>query len=280
MSFMEAEPGALNVVNGRAFPLNSTIKKYGKPAFAEFIGTFTMVTFGICSVSSAALTGSLLGLGQVSFVWGFAVGLSIYATASISGAHLNPAVTLSMLLFKHISVKKAMLYILAQFSGAIMAGFVNLAIYQPFINSKAGVPFMFGEYYPNPSINKNGVYISPVRAMLVEAFGTALLTFFIFALTDKCNTATDKRFVPFLIGFCVATIIDILAPITQAGLNPARDFGPRFAAIVAGWDTSVAMEGWWVYIVGPILGSPVGAAVHKFMLSRDIDECGDHEKCE
>lgn len=255
------------------------LKIYIKPFLAELIGTFTLVLFGICSVSSATLTGSLVGLGQVSFFWGFGVALSIYATDAISGAHLNPAVTLSMYIFKKISIKNALLYILAQFIGAIIAGFVNLSIYQPFIDTNIIVPYMFGEYFPNPSINKNNIIITPIRAMFMEALGTGLLTFFIFALTNKCNTTVDKKFVPFLIGFCVASIINILAPITQAGLNPARDFGPRLAAIVAGWDINIVMENWWVYIIGPFIGSPIGACLSNFVLLND-KECIESGKCD
>jgi glycerol uptake facilitator protein len=106
--------------------------------------------------------------------------------------------------------------------------------------------------------------------MLIEALGTALLLFFIFALVDRHNRdAPDANLAPFFIGFAVAIIISVLAPLTQAGLNPARDFGPRLFALFAGWG-AMALPGpngiWWAYIVGPFLGGPLGATLYDLLI--------------
>ena len=100
---------------------------------------------------------------------------------------------------------------------------------------------------------------------MVEAWGTFILTFVIFSLTNSRNNvlgSTTRPGAPCLIGATVAVLVALYAPITQAGLNPARDLGPRLVAAMAGWG-KVAFpgprNGFWVYIVGPFLGAPCGA---------------------
>jgi glycerol uptake facilitator-like aquaporin len=105
--------------------------------------------------------------------------------------------------------------------------------------------------------------------MGVEALGTAVLVFVIFALVDHRNEARPLWLTPFFIGFTVAVLISIFAPITQAGWNPARDFGPRIVAFLAGWgDVAIPgpRNGFWIYIVGPLLGGPIGAALYDLVL--------------
>ena len=106
---------------------------------------------------------------------------------------------------------------------------------------------------------------------MAEAFGTGILAFVIFALTNKKNSAVKDVFVPPLIGSTVGALIAVLAPLTQAGFNPARDFGPRIVARLAGW-TTVAFRGSWVYILGPIVGAIAGAFVADRVLYTDESE--------
>jgi glycerol uptake facilitator-like aquaporin len=112
--------------------------------------------------------------------------------------------------------------------------------------------------------------VSPLGAMLVEAFGTAILVLVIFALSDPDNAAApEPTLVPFFVGFTVAVLISLFAPITQAGWNPARDFGPRLVALLAGYG-AIAIPGphggFWVYIVGPLAGGLVGGLVYERLL--------------
>jgi len=100
-----------------------------------------------------------------------------------------------------------------------------------------------------------------ITAFSAEALGTAVLAFVVFALTNpKNDVAKNKVFIPPLIGATVGALIAVVAPITQAGFNPARDFGPRIVAWFAGWK-SVALQGWWVYAAAPFIGAPIGAFV-------------------
>jgi hypothetical protein len=134
----------------------------------------------------------------------------------------------------------------------------------------------FGEYFPNPSIyGTDATAFAQVPATIAfagEMVGTALLVFFIMALTDKCNKLAPiaGNLHPFLIGFVVAVIISIEAPLTQAGLNPMRDFAPRLVSYFAGWGP-IAIPGprgceWWLYIVAPLVGGVIGGGVYRYVV--------------
>ena len=254
---------------------------------AELIGTFLLTLFIIGAVAAAVLTGAQVGLWQVAAVIGFGVSLAIFATANVSGAHLNPAVSLSMSLFLDFPWRRLPGYWAAQLAGGVLAGLVLLAVYGPFLErfeAENGITrgeegsqlsaMVFGEYFPNPAIigvdDGARELISPMGAMAVEAFGTAILVVMIFALTDPRNGRISKSAMwPLFIGFTVAVLISLLAPLTQGGFNPARDFGPRLVAFFAGWGTQAIpgpSGGFWAYIVGPLVGGPVGAAAYQWLL--------------
>ncbi len=251
----------------------------------ELLGTFLLVLFGIGSVASAVLTGALQGLWQVAVVWGFGVALAIYCSASLSGAHLNPAVTLAIAALRRDTFPFRLIlpYWGAQLAGAIGAGLVVLVAFAPYLTRfeareglVRGAPgseraaMIFGEYFPNPAIFGTGpdaaALTSPLEAALVEALGTAILVFVIFALTDPRNrTAPAPGMLPFFIGFTVAILICLFAPITQAGWNPARDFGPRLVAWAAGFgDIAIPgpRGGFWIYIIGPLMGGIAGGWIY------------------
>ena len=147
-------------------------------------------------------------------------------------------------------------------------------------NSSVITASMFGEYYPNPSFfdynsPESSRAVSTFKAFMVEFWGTAILAFVIFSLTHDSNLTPGpkdgKVIVPFLIGGTLAYLLSLYGPLTQAGLNPARDFGPRLVAVCAGWGR-VAIPGpkagFWVYILAPILGAIGGAALNDLVVSR------------
>ena len=253
-------------------------------SLAETLGTFILVLFGTGSVAAAVFTGAQVGLWQVAAVWGFGVTLAIYVTGAVSGAHLNPAVSLAFAIFRReqFPANRLAAYWAAQLPGAVLAGVVVLLLFGPFIDafeSANGIvrgaagseksAMAFGEYFPNPAIFDE-LEITAVHALVVEAFGTAILAMVIFALTERRNAGIPTNgMAPFFIGFTVAALISLFAPITQAGWNPARDFGPRIVPAVAGWG-DVAIPGpeggFWIYIVGPLIGAPIGALVFKLVI--------------
>lgn len=240
--------------------------------WGEMSGAFILVFFGCGSAAVSLLFSAYCGLFQVAAVWGIGVILAIYAARGLSCAHLNPAVSIAFVLARRMSIRKLPVYIIAQFLGAFLAAAVLYLIFSDSIakfeltnNIIRGNPgslrtaMMFGEYFPNPSLDQAIVSVSHFNAFIAEGLGTFLLVFLIFCLTEGCNVGRpDSSLAPIFIGLVVSGIICVIAPLTQAGLNPARDFGPRVFAYLAGWDR-IAIPGpkggfFSVYILAPILG--------------------------
>jgi MIP family channel proteins len=252
----------------------------------ECVGTFLMVLIGTGAVACAVLTGALQGLWQVAVVWGLGVAIAIYTSAALSGAHLNPAVTAAFALLRpdRFPRSRVLPYVLAQLAGAVLAALIVWAAFAPFLarfEAKEGLvrgapgseraAMIFGQYFPNAALFGSGpdarALVSPLQAAVVEGFGTLLLVLVIFALTDPDNHAAPApALVPLLVGATVAVLIAVFAPITQAGWNPARDFGPRLVALAAGYG-SIAIPGpeggFWAYVVGPMIGGPLGGLLYE-----------------
>ena len=256
---------------------------------AEVVGVYLMVTIGTGVVAAAVLSGAQAGLWQVAVVWWLGVTLAIYVTAAVSGAHLNPAVSLAFAIFRRdeFPFYKIVPYWVSQLAGGVLAGLTVLAVYGPFIvrfESQNGLVrgepgsqlsgMLFGEYFPNPAMigtdEAARSLVSAPAAAAIEGVGTAVLVLVIFALVDRRNSSLPMKFLaPVFIGGTVAAIISVFAPLTMGGWNPARDFGPRIVAFFAGWG-EIAIpgpsSGFWAYIVGPLVGGPVGAACYDLLL--------------
>ena len=248
-----------------------------KELLGELLGTFILVFIGCSSVAIAVLFGNL-SLIEVALIWGIGVALAIYIVRGFSHAHLNPAVSLAMMLHGKMQVRKLPFYFFAQLLGGVLAGLFVFLVFQSEIihfesinnivrgslgsNSSA---MMFGEFYPNPGY-AHEVSVVQVEAVAWEAIGTFILVLVIFRLTSLKDV--NQRLLPLFIGLTVTAIICLVAPYTQAGLNPARDFGPRLVALYSGWDLAafpVDNFGFLtVYILGPFCGGIVATFVHKF----------------
>jgi glycerol uptake facilitator protein len=265
----------------------------------EASGTFILVFFGVGAVNSAVLTGAQAGLWQVAVVWAIGVSLGIYCSAAVSGAHLNPAITLASAVYEGFPWRKVLPYWLAQVAGAALASTILYLLFADaileFERQKGllrGGPgselsaMVFGEYFPNPAVYGSSAeawrVVSLQTAFLAECIGTALLAFSVGALTSARNSSRPSpAFVAVMIGLTVAAIISVIAPLTQAGLNPARDFGPRLVSWFLGWD-EIAIPGprggWFtVYILAPCLGGLIGWGMQRHLLGRirapdDIDK--------
>jgi len=247
----------------------------------ELLGTFIMVLFGCGSVAVSVLFGEYNSILQIGVAWGFGVMLAIYLTRHLSCAHLNPAVSIAMVISKRMKARKLPAYLGAQFLGAFIAGLALYLLFSPSIEAyenandivrgtaaSVDTARMFGEFYPNPGGN---AVVSMPLAIAAEAFGTFLLLLFIFALTEGCNVGRPSDAItPVFIGLTVASIICLIAPLTQAGLNPARDFGPRLVACMTGWGSAAFPDNsggfFWVYIVGPIAGGSIAALFFLYVL--------------
>lgn len=263
----------------------------------ELIGTFILVFFGCGSVAVTVLFSSHVGLFQVAAVWGLGVTLAIYATRHLSCAHLNPAVSLAMVIGGRMSLRKLPVYVTAQLFGAFIAAGVLYLLFNSSIENFEttqgiirGMPesyktaMIFGEFYPNPGV-KAVAAVTTINAIFAEAVGTFALVFLIFSLTEGCNVGRpDKSLAPIFIGLTVTIIISIIAPLTQAGLNPARDFAPRLFAFIAGWGNAALPDKHYgfltVYVLGPFLGGAFASIVFTKLLQPLMSDKADKQNCD
>jgi len=273
--------------------------RYSKEFIGETLGTFLLVLFGCGSVAVSVLFNAHQGLMQIALAWGLGVTLAIYLTRQLSCAHLNPAVTIAMVISKRMLAKKLPIYLIAQFLGAFLAGVAIYILFSPSISAfetthnivrgsaeSVQTAKMFGEYYAAPGSTS---VVSLPLAIGAEAFGTFLLVLMIFALTEGCNIGRPHdAMAPLFIGLTVSSIICLLAPLTQAGLNPARDFGPRIVAWVMGWGSAALPDqsgGFFlVYILVPVIGGILAALFFVYVfepaMKRSSDQCDCECDCE
>lgn len=261
---------------------------------AETVGTFLLVFFGCGAVHCAVLTDGLTGLWQVGIVWGISIMLAIYTVGGVSGAHINPAITIALAAWNLFPKSRIAGYVFAQLAGAFLAAASLYVIFQPFLLQKERekavtrgesgsvvTAMCYGEYFPNPGALAAGSepfdpskFSESLRsvtvggALFAELLGTAILAFVVVAITDAGNRTQPDKLSPAFIGLTVAALICVIAPLTQACFNPARDFGPRLFAFLAGWRT-VAFPGpngsacLAVYLVAPVAGAVAGAGVYQ-----------------
>lgn len=253
--------------------------RYLKEGIGELIGTYFLVLFGCGSVAVAFCFDEYHGIFQTGIVWGIGVCLAIYATRCICNAHFNPAVTISMAVCGRLPWRDVPTYIISQFSGAFCGGLTVYGLFGSNIakaEALAGIvrgaadsfasAKMFGEYYAFSGITMS-------QAILAEAFGTFILVFMIFALTEGANVGRpDSAIAPLFIGLTVTTCLVLIAPLTQAGLNPARDFAPRLVALIFGWGSAAFPDSsggaFLVYILAPIVGGALAGLLYTHVLER------------
>jgi glycerol uptake facilitator protein len=254
----------------------------------EFIGTFILVFFGCGSVAAAVLTGAQVGIFQVAIVWGLGIATAIYLTGSISGAHLNPAVTLGFAAWGKFPWARVPHYVLAQFIGAFVASAVLFVVFRGTLVSyevanhiTRGAPgseasaMIFGEYFPNPGgkpfTDEVRARVTHGTAFFIEVIGTAILMLVILSTTDERNKSRPQVLAAATIGLTVTLLISLLGPLTMAAFNPARDLSPRLFSSLVGWGSvpfTVNGLGWLtVYVIAPSLGAIAGGGVYRLFLS-------------
>jgi aquaporin Z len=223
---------------------SGAVKKY----IAELIGTFVLVLMGC---GSAVLASPYIGFVGISFAFGLSVLAMVYAIGGISGCHINPAVSISMLAAGKISAKDAVIYIAAQCVGAII-----------------GAGALYGIAIGNPAyslaygLGQNGYgEASPGGFSMVSAFIAEVLLTFIFLLVIHGSTSekVPKGFAGIPIGLSLVLIHLVGIPVTGTSVNPARSLGP--AIIVQG----VALNQLWLFWVAPIIGGLLAAVVWSYI---------------
>ncbi len=251
---------------------------------AEFLGTALLIFFGTGCVAALKLGGADLGLWEISVIWGIGVSMGVYLAAGVSGAHLNPAVSIALWLFGTFERNKVPAYILAQTAGAFCAAALVYGLYSSlFFDFEQAQQMTRGSIaslelasvfstYPHPSLSIG-------QAFLVEVVITAILLGMIMALTDDGNGLPRGPLAPLLIGLLIAVIGGAMGPLTGFAMNPARDFGPKLMTFFAGWG-EVAFTGgrdipyFLVPLIAPVIGACLGAAGYKALICKHLPGIG------
>jgi aquaporin Z len=230
----------------------------GKRALAEFIGTFWLV-FGGCgsAVLAAAFPQVGIGLLGVSFAFGLTVLTMAYAIGHISGCHLNPAVTVGLIVGKRFPLSEAAHYIAAQ----VLGGIAGAGVLYGIASGKAGFDLSGGLASNGFGAHSPGAY-SMEAGLLAEIVLTFMFLIIILGSTDK---RAPGGFAPIAIGLGLTLIHLIGIPVTNLSVNPARSTGP--AVFVGGW----AIEQLWLFWVAPIIGAAIAGVVYTTLFSSDKD---------
>lgn len=256
-------------------------------ALGEFAGTFILIMFGVGSVAMAVAALPESGRGEfdtaswliIAFGWGFGVTFGVYAAGGITGAHINPAVTLAFAIRGKFPWAKVPYYMLAQLLGAFVAALLLYQIYGASIDAleraneitrgtqdSVGTYSIFATFPADYFGNWWGPFIDEVVA-------TALLLFAIFALVDNMNQPPKSNLAPLIVGFVVVAIGLSFGANSGYAINPARDLGPRLVTWIYGWK-EIAVPGdygnvntyMWIPIVAPLLGGMIGAFLYEFFI--------------
>ena len=249
------------------------LKGTAREAAAEFFGTFILIAFGVGVVAQAVLSknanGSVL---SINIAWGLAVMLGIYASGGVSGAHLNPAVTIALAVHRALPWNKVAPYVLAQVAGAFAGAALVFFTYREALTAfDGGMRTIDGATatagifatYPQSFLSIAGGFVDQV-------VGTMLLMAGVLAVTDQKNVAPPAWLTGPLVGLLVVAIGMAFGFNAGYAINPARDFGPRLFTAVAGWGGGVftAANGWWwVPVVAPVIGAVLGAWLYDLFIN-------------
>ena len=261
---------------------------------AEFLGTFVLICFGdgVVAMAVAALNQSgraanastiFMASGDwllITWGWAVAVVFGVYVAGGVTGAHINPAVTLGFAVRGELPWKKVPAYWVAQVAGAFVGAALVFLVYHDAISSYESVNHVtrgdlhsvvtFSIFATFPAPYFHGGWVGPLIDQIV---GTAFLLMFVAALVDRRNLAPQANLTPWLVGLAVAGIGMSFGANAGYAINPARDFGPRLFAAIAGWgQTALPGNGvgfsnyFWIPIVGPLVGGVIGILVYDFVI--------------
>jgi len=225
-----------------------------KRAFAEFFGTFWLV-FGGCGAAVLAAGFPTLGIGfiGVGLAFGLTVLTMVYAIGHISGCHLNPAISLGLVVGKRFPASEFIPYVIAQVLGAITAADVLFMI----ASGKAGFDVHAGFASNGYGLHFPGGY-SLLAGFLAEVVLTA---FFLIVIMGATDSRAPKGFAGLAIGLCLTLIHLVCIPVTNTSVNPARSTGP--AIFAGGW----ALQQLWMFWVAPLIGGSLGGGIYRALFS-------------
>lgn len=255
-----------------------------KECSAEFAGTMILILFG-CGVVAQVVTTEGGGGDQntIAWAWGLGVVLGVYTAARLSGAHINPAVTVAFAAFKGFEWRKVPPYILAQMGGAFVAALIVRAAYHDLIT----------QFDPDTSYSSQGIFstspgegVSLLTAFSDQIVGTAILVFLVFVLIHAGNNPPLSNLAPFFIGLVVVGIGMAWGANAGYAINPARDLGPRLAQWLTGYGEAFRSATgdhpfyFWIPIVAPVLGGLVGGGAFQFLIGQHVDAEAAAEEAE
>jgi len=240
---------------------------------AEFFGTFILIVFGVGVVAQVVLSKSTAGsFLAINITWGLAVTMGCYVSAGVTGAHLNPAVTLALAVRRNFPWNKVLPYAIAQTAGAFVASAVVYLTYHEALTAfDGGVRQVLGAQgtagiwatYPQPFLS------TFPGGVIDQVVGTALLVAVIFGISDSRNSPAPAGVAPVVVGLLVVAIGAAFGFNSGYAINPARDFGPRLFTFVGGWGSEVFRAGnhwWWVPIVAPCAGGVLGGWIYDALI--------------
>ena len=228
----------------------------GKRAAAEFIGTFWLV-FGGCGAAVLAAGFPTVGIGfaGVALAFGLTVLTMAFAIGHVSGCHLNPAVSLGLVVGKRFSASDLLPYVIAQVTGAIAAAGVLYVIASGSASFDVHAGFASNGY----GANSPGGY-SLLAGFVAEVVLTA---FFLIVIMGATDGRAPKGFAPIAIGLCLTLIHLVGIPVTNVSVNPARSTGP--AIFAGGW----ALQQLWMFWVAPLIGGAIGGGIYAALFYED-----------
>ncbi len=266
---------------------------YGE-MIGEFFGTMVLILFGDGCVATVFLYTNLGANGASSpfalewiviiLGWGLAVMLGIYVTGAISGAHLNPAVTLGLAASKRFPWNKVAPYMFAEVAGAFVAAAILYFVYQgALVHALSLSHLTIGDIAQGPTFGGKGYgfvfytghrdFVGTFGAFGDEFVGTALLVGLILGIVDGRNQPVQSNLNPLIIGFLIVAIGASFGLNTGYAINPARDFGPRLWIAIVSGGASFSADNYyfWIPIVAPLAGGVVGAFIYDFTIAKVLE---------
>jgi glycerol uptake facilitator protein len=248
---------------------------------AEALGTGLLVLFGTGVVAMVVLFGHGTagevvngGYTNITLAWGLGVAMAVYLTAKVSGAHLNPAVTLALAVFRGFPWRKVVPYSLAQtvgaFAGAALTYMNYRAAFHQVDPDLSRTQRVFATFPAFPDL--------PMTGFFDQVLGTALLLLLIFAFTDERNLTPPSWLGPLLVGLVVIVIGMSFGSLHGYAINPARDFGPRVLLMLLGFQHDGLTDGTGQFLVpllGPLVGGVLGAAVYDVAIGRYLKSAAE-----
>lgn len=246
----------------------SVIRTHHREALAESLGVFVQLTIGF-SADLAVTVAKAGNPNTTDWAWGFATMMAIYISGGVSGAHLNPTITIILWFYRGFPKRKMPEYFAAQFLGAFLAAFATYGIYYQSIQEYTGTTSNANPAIINSFItSQRETWVGPATAFWNEFFATAFLTATILALGDDQNAPPGAGMNSLIIGLVIACLNMAFAYQTGAAMNPSRDFGPRLALLALGYGSQLFTNPYWFYgpWAGTLTGAFIGAFLYDFMI--------------